>query len=87
LLKSSQNNINAIFNTEITEAQCLNLQIKKMNGEIMYLKENIDKLKSENKFDASLIYHGPLNSKKEQKTVNIYHHNRSYDTSDDEDLY
>ena len=53
----------------------------------MYIKENIYKLSSENKIDANLIYHGPPNSKKDKKTVNIYHHNRSYDTSDDEDLY
>lgn len=58
-----------------------------MNGEIMALKENIYKLNSENKIDANLIYQGPLNAMKEQKTVNIYHHNRSYDSSDDEDLY
>jgi hypothetical protein len=47
LLKSSQNNIKAIFNTEITEANCLQLQIKKMNTEMAAVKDSLLKLQRE----------------------------------------
>lgn len=48
LLKSTQNNINAIFNTEITEAYCLQHQIQKLNTEIYMLKQNLSKATSDN---------------------------------------
>lgn len=38
LVRSSENNIHALFSTEITEAHCLQLQVKRMNGEIEGLK-------------------------------------------------
>jgi hypothetical protein len=77
LLRSSQNNINAIFNTEITEAHCLHLQIKKMNIEISSLKENL--IKATQGLESA-------DRSKEQKVVNIYHHKMSIDSSDDEEI-
>lgn len=77
MLKSSQNNINAIFNTEITEAHCLHLQIKKMNAEINTLKENLIRATAADQSN---------DRNKEHKIVNIYHHKLSIDSSDDEEI-
>lgn len=55
LLRSTHNNINAIFNTEITEAQCLHLQIKKMNGEIVSLRESLLRVTAENEMHVDRL--------------------------------
>jgi hypothetical protein len=78
LLKSSQNNINAIFNTEITEAHCLHLQIKKMNFEIASLKENLLKVTTENEHNVNQLL------QQKDKVVNVYHHNQALDSSDED---
>lgn len=71
LLKSTQNNINAIFNTEISDAYCLQHQIQKMNAEISTLKEKLIKLTVDGQENMNRIMQNKSTSEI-KKIIKIY---------------